>query len=537
MLSPPTRLLTLALAVIATTFAYADDSKLAYRQSIDAEIRAGFKRAKVSPVGPADDATFLRRVFLDLVGTIPTDAEARAFLTDKDAKKRDKLINKLLDDPRFAGHQADTWDLVLFGRRANGNDATRKRDTFKDWISDKFRKNEPVDHWVRELLLGEKEGTDLFYVQYRNQPEDATEGVSRIFLGMQLQCARCHDHPYEVWTQRDFYGMAGFFVRLVVQDGGASKAKGRFRIQERASGEVLFAGSVKDARPGKKGEPVPAKFLGGDVVKDPPFPKDFKEVDYRTSKNLPKPPFSRKEKLADWIVAKENPYFARAIVNRIWGQFMGRGFVHPVDDLSEKHTPSHPDLLKGLTEQFVANKYDLKWLIREIVSSDSYQLSAKGDDSTTRDALPKWYQRARVRPLTAEEMVASLGTATGYVRAGGKMTNNGPEYFLRFFGTPTNGLGEFQGALSEHLFMNNSSNVKEMIRRRKGNLADNLATSSESWDKRVDQLFLAVLTRQPNDAERKAFVAHLTSDAKKQDSLIEEAIWALVSGAEFRFNR
>ncbi|HXG09852.1 MAG TPA: DUF1549 and DUF1553 domain-containing protein [Gemmataceae bacterium] len=502
------------------------------RKLIDEEIRAAWTREKIVPSPRADDAVFLRRVYLDLVGTIPTYDEARAFLADPDPHKRAKLIDRLLDDPRFATHQADVWDLVLFGRHPAGGEDTRKRPAFKKWLADKFAQNVPYDQWVRELLQGEEDGSQVYYVQYRNQPEEAAVGVSRVFLGTQLHCARCHDHPYENWTQRDFYGMAAFFVRLVVLEEGSGAQK-RFRIAEKSTGEVLFSGAAKDQRPGKKGEPVKPKFLGGEELEEPPVPKDFKEPDFRKVKEPPRPLFSRKEKLAAWVTAPDNPYFARALANRLWAQFLGRGLVHPVDDLSDKNTPSHPRLLEALTAHLRTHKFDVKSLIREIVNSETYQLAGTGPETR---ALPLWFERAPVRPLTAEQLLASLRTATGFDAAGGKIGGDTIEYLTRFFGEPTNGQGEFQASLSEHLFLNNSHHLRQMIQPRKENLAHILLTAPASWEERVDRLFLSVLSRPPSAAERQRFVQHLTSDPQAAPALVEEAIWALVSCSEFRFN-
>ncbi len=500
------------------------------RDVVDAEVRAAWQREKVTPAAPASDAEFLRRAFLDFVGTIPTHDEAAAFLRDADPKKREKLIDRLLADPRFAAHQADVWDLVLFGRNPQGGDATRKRDGFKKWLADKLAKNAPFDRWVRDLLLAEQEGPELFYVQFRNHPEEATVAVSRLFLGTQLQCARCHDHPFESWTQRDFYGMAGFFVRLVVVDGRESAGKKRYFVGEKNSGEVLFSGKASEQRPGRKGEPVRPKFLGGPVLDEPPAPTNVKEPPPAPGKAPPKPAFSRKEKLAAWVVAPDNPWFARATANRVWAQFMGRGLAHPVDDLGGKNGPSHPELLKALTEQFVAHKFDLKWLMRELANSEAYQLSARGPSA---EALPPWFERAPVRPLSAEQLLASLRTATGY--EAGKLPSAMGEWVLRYFGEPTNGQGDFQGSLAEHLFLNNSGELRQMIQHRKGNLADALLSSARPWEERVDRLFLSVLTRPPRPQERKLFVAHLTSSGKPEP-LVEEAIWVLLNAAEFRFN-
>lgn len=502
------------------------------RQRIDAEVQKAWQREKIQPAGLADDATFLRRLFLDLVGTIPSEAEARAFLADQDPNKREKLIDRLLADPRFAAHQATTWDLVLFGRHPPGGDATRKRDDFRAWLTQKWIRNEGYDRWVRALLLGEEEGSALFHVQFRGQPEEATVAITRLFLGTQLQCARCHDHPYERWTQRDFYGMAAFFVRLVVVDGPAKGNQRSYRLGEKSTGEVLFSGSAKEQKPGKKGDPIAPRFLGAaQPLAEPALPMGFKEPSLSSGKMPPPPHFSRKARLAEWVTAPDNPYFAQAVANRVWGQFMGRGLVHPVDDLGEKKEPSHPELMRAVTSQLIAHKFDLKWYIRELVNSQTYQRAARGPSTA---ALPQWFERARVRPLLAEELLASLRVATGTEN---EKDNSGlKEYVTQYFGEPTNGRGDFQGSLAEHLFLNNSGQVRQMIQPHKGNLADRLLKSSHSWEARVEQMFLATLTRLPTPEEKARFVKHLTS-TNKPEPLVGEAIWVLVNCAEFRFNR
>ena len=521
----------IGVAVAATAFA----AEVALRQVIDTQVQAAWKKEKIQPAAKSDDATFLRRIYLDLLGTIPTHDEARQFLDDTDALKRDKLIARLLEDPRFAQQQATLWDLNLFGRRPPNQEATRNRTLFKQWLTEKFAKNEPFDRWVRDLLLAEQEGSEVFYAAYSNKPEDLTEAFSRIFLGTQIQCARCHDHPYTALSQKDFYGMAGFFVRLVVMDQGSSgagdKQVKKFKIGEKSSGDVLFAGNMKDAKPGKKGEPVKPKFLTGAALEEPTLPVGFKEPEFKTgTKSLPKPEFSRKEKLAEWATAPANPFFARAAVNRAWAQFMGRGIVHPVDDFGADTKPVLPALLDALTQQFVEHKFDMRWLIGELVSSQTYQLASGGE---AKDALPKQFERARIRPLSAEEMAAVLKTAGG--DAPQKSDGVTSEYFLRYFGEPTNGQGDFQGSLTEHLFLNNSPNVRAFISRKKGNLADTINLSSEPWEQRVDRMFLSVLTRLPKETERAKFVTYLKGDPKAEN-LVEEALWVLVNMSEFRFN-
>jgi hypothetical protein len=530
---PGPRFLSTFLLLVAVPLGYAQEKPL--RQIIDAEIKAGWQKEKIAPAGRSTDSVFLRRVYLDLIGVVPSYEETTAFLKDTDPQKRAKVIDRLLADPRYGAQQSHFWDLVLFGRHPQNIFDTRKHDNFTKWMEGEFNRNEPYDRIVQKMLIGEQEGSEMFYVQYRNAPEEAATAVARFFLGTQLQCARCHDHPFEKWTQKDFFGMAGFFVRLVVVDDGGGEGKRKYKIGEKSTGDVLFAGNVKETRPGMKGDPVKPRFLGmTDDLKEPAMPKDFKEPVLKGKALPPKPAFSRKEKLAEWVTAKENPYFARAIANRMWSQFMGRGFVHPVDDLTSKdRAPSHPELLNAITREIAAHKYDLKWLIREIVNSEAYQIA---DNGPVTEAMPSMYERARVRPLSVEELMPSLRVATGYDPAWMKTSGDYREYFMRYFGEPTDGQGHFQGSLAEHLFLNNAPQIRQFAQQRKGNLADLIITSKDPWEAKVDRLFLSVLSRTPTAVERERFVKHLSSDAKMTPQLVEDAIWVLISCSEFRFN-
>jgi hypothetical protein len=515
------------------------------RELIDAEVAAVWKEEKVAPAGPADDAAFLRRVFLDLVGDVPTYDDARGFLADSAPDKRSRLIDRLLADPRFARQQAAVWDLVFFGRHPNDSELTNRRDLFQKWLVEKFEKNEPYDQWVRELLTAAGNTKDvgpvMFQCQFRGSPEEAAVAVSRIFLGTQLQCARCHNHPFDKWTQTDFYGFAGFFARTAFVENSAA-GKRHYLVAEKSTGEVLFTGPAGKQKAGQKGRPVPAKFLAGAVLQEPPLPKDFKEADYKTVKTAPAPVFSRKQKLAEWVTSPTNPYFAKAAVNRVWAQFMGRGLVHPVDDLGDNAQATHPRLLKEMAAQLAAHGFDLKRLIRELVNSRTYQLAATGPVTA---AMPVWFERARVRPLSAEEMLAALRTATGFDNASRiagekpgreKLPGAMREYMVRYFGEPMDGQGEFQAGLAEHLFFGTGSQVRQIIRRKKGNLTDAVLGSQEPWEARVDRMFLSVLCRPAKAEERARFVAFLTSDPKAE-GLVEEAIWVLLNCSEFRFNR
>ena len=521
------------IVFLVPTWAHAQGGPL--RDTIDREIRAGWAKEKLGTPKPSSDSVFLRRVYLDLVGMIPTYEETTAFLADTDPQKREKLIDKLLADPRYARNQAQVWDVSLLGRSPKGIRSTN-RDAFRKWLATQFEQNVSYDRIVHKLLRAEEDDSKLLYVAYRNS-DDLTTKTMRFFLGTQLQCAKCHDHPFEDWTQQDYYGMAGFFVRTyVVETDGATEHIKKFFVGEKSTGEVSFKIALKDAKTGTKGEPVKPKFLGGDELQEPELPKDFKEPKVEQKQAPPKPLFSRREKVVEWITAKDNPYLARAAVNRIWAQFMGRGFVHPVDDFNQDNEPSHPELLKAIETGFIAHQFDVKWLIREIVNSDPYQAT---DGGSTTDAMPKFYQRARVRPLSAEELTASLHVAAGLgVEAARNSKPSGD--MVKYLGEPTDGQGRFQGSLTEHLFIHNGDQFRGLCYPRNGNLTENLLKSTDDVEAKVDRMFLSVLSRKPTTEERERFVSYLSvdpKDTKLASQKMQEAMWVLVACSEFRFNR
>jgi hypothetical protein len=326
--------------------------------------------------------------------------------------------------------------------------------------------------------------------------------------------------------------MAAFLARLDVVSTGKLGNLTKYMIGEKSTGDVLFTGPVSQQEAGKKGEPVKPRFLRGDELQEPPLPEGFKEVKFESNKTPPKPQFSRKDQLADWITRADNAYFARAAANRLWAQYLGRGVVHPVDNLSDSNPPSHPALLDALAHGLVEHKFDLKWYVRELCNSRTYQLSSSG---AVEDAAPQWFQQARMRPLSAEELIESWRVATGYDAASSKKSEDrfrplGNGYLVRFFGQPTNGVGDFQGGLQEHLYLNNGP-LGQLVAGGKGGLHDALA--SDEWPQRIDRLFLSILTRRPSDAERERFAVYI--DADKEDRL-REAIWVLMTCSEFRFN-
>jgi hypothetical protein len=537
------KIVVLGLALPAWGSLAADES---LRDFVDARIEAAWPREKLTPAPQASDAEFLRRICLDLVGTIPAHEQAAKFLDDPSAEKRTRLIDELLADPRYSRYQAEVWDQVLFGRHPPGYETDRRSGLLR-WLEKQFAENMPYDEWVQALLKAEgnsvEDGPPMYFAQYRNQPEDASEAISQTFLGVQLQCARCHDHPFEAWTQLDFYGMAAFLSRLQIVSAGKQDNLSKFMVAEKSTGDILFTGPVKEQVAGKKGEPVKPKFLLGEPLVEPAVPADFKERKFEDNQVPEKPLFSRKDQLADWITADTNPFFARAIANRLWAQYMGRGLVHPVDNMSESNQPTHPELLDRLAAELKSHKFDLKWFVRELVNSRTYQLSSRGSSD---EPLPIWHEHGRVRPLSAEELMDSWRTATwqSAVEAERKSPDKersknrfhpiAKEYMLQFFGTPSTGTGDFQGGLHEHLFLNNGP-LSQLVERQKGSLSHWLETSQEPLEVRIERLYLSTLSRRPTPEEVVKITAFAgAGDAK--NTRWQDVVWALVTCSEFRFN-
>ncbi|QDU98004.1 DUF1549 and DUF1553 domain-containing protein [Lignipirellula cremea] len=534
---------SLAICVCLTGMVPSLSAAEALRDVIDRRIGEAWQKRKIEPAAPATDEEFLRRIYLDLTGSIPTYDQALAFLDNTSPTRREQLIDQLLADPAYAVHQARQWDMLFFGRHPPGF-YSGSRDGFKDWLAKQFAQNTPYDQIVSAILKAEgntaENGAPMYLVQYKNEPEDATEKITQTFLGVQLQCARCHDHPYENWSQLDFYGMAAFLARLeVVEVGTTADKQKKVMIAEQSVGDVNFTGPASEAEVGQKGVPVAPKFLLGDALSEPTPPEDAKPLKFASGKVPPAPTFSRKNALAEWVTSRDNPFFAKATANRVWGQFMGRGIVHPIDNMSESNSPTHPELLVELTEQLVDHNFDLKWYIRELVNSQTYQLSSVSEVEAER---PLWFERARNRPLSAEELAASWRVAVNYAAVDSKTEEQVEKdefyplgnYQMSFFGEPTDGVGDFVGGLSEHLYMNNGG-ISKLLSNGEGGLLRALAESEEAPEKRVDQLYLSILSRRPTPAEQARFVEHLSGD-DSQFELVKEAMWVLMTCSEFRFN-
>ncbi len=488
---------------------------------IDDHLSDSWRQAELEPAPLCDDATFLRRVFLDLIGTLPTPDETRRFLASQDDKRRTKLVDELLERPEYAEHWALKWgDLLRAHRRSLGE---KGLGSFNGWLKTALRENRPIDRTVRELLVSRgnvyKNGAAAYYF-IDQMPEELAETTAQVFLGVRIGCAKCHHHPFEVWTQDDYHGLAAFFARVRRKD---TKDEGLYG----GSQSIGLAATGALAHP-VTGKPVAPHVLGG-------TPLDVKEGD------------DPRRALADWITQRENPFFARNIVNRYWGQLFGRGLVDPIDDIRASNPASHPALLDALARDFVEHKYDLKHLLRTLCAARAYQLDS--ETAPKRDVDGTFFTHYPLRRLPAEVFLDAVNQAVeaNEVFAGlppGTRAINLPDpavvsAFLDTFGRPkraTNCECERSGGrdLGQALHLVNSDKLHAKVVAPKGRVA--LLLASKMKDERiVEELYLATLSRLPGRAEQET-IRKLLAEAPSRKEGFEDLLWTLLNTAEFGCN-
>lgn len=512
---------------------------------IDAEIEAGWQRAGVAPADPCDDAEFLRRVSLDLSGRIPSISDARQFLDDPEPDKRALLVSRLLNHAGFAAHFANVWrELLLPG--ANNNAETRALvPPLEAWLRLRFAEKAPYDRLVTEVLTTRVDvpaGNNLavnpapiaptpaaFFFANQRKPESLAASTARLFLGVQLQCAECHDHPFADWKQEEFWNLAAFFRDVAApptdDDGAPLPAR---RMQDASEGIEI---------PGT-GRRVPAVYL-----------RDGRDVAAGENQRV---------LLARWIASGENAYFARATVNRVWAHFLGYGLIEPIDDVTPVNPPSHPDALERLVEQFIAHRFELGYLIKAITSTRAYQLTSAVPESG--DADPQLFARMPVRTLSAEQLFDSLVEATGYrpARAPAGMAallgeGSARSQFVARFGGVNERTAEGESSILLALAMMNGDLVGAATSLEE---SETLAAVADApffdTPARVETLFLAALARRPSPHEASRFCAYVDSktgvdengDGKADESKTEkerraalaDIFWALLNSSEFQLN-
>lgn len=488
----------------------ADAAALA--RQIDDLIQARLDSEGLPRVSQADDAEFLRRVSLDLHGVVPSAERTARFLDDNDPDKRAALIDELLVSPRFGEYLGDVWRGRLISPLAN--EQRMQPDRFADWLAERFN-NDRWDRTVFDLLTATgkiDENPAVTYLIDGRHPlgvTDLTDLSSRYFLGVRLNCAQCHDHPFVAWTREDYWGMAAFFTQI--QTPGRPKMVYQAGVQDNP--RVTLA-SLADADMLEGYLSRPPTFLGGETF-------DSDNEPYRRT-------------LAAWMTSTENPYFARAAVNRMWWHFFGRGIVNPVDDMHSGNFPSHPDLLDLLSREFVASGFDLKFLCRAILNSRTYQQTSRPGDQPDEEA--RLFARMSIKVLTAEQLYDSLVEILGPpAKTPGINARFGSRHeFTQFFAAdgdpePT----RYDRGIPHVLRLMNSP---QFAGRSLSALVSKTTSSSRPADEVIDQLFLAILARRSTPDERQLALDQRSSADTSPDSAYRELAWALLMSSEFSLN-
>ncbi len=513
-------------------------------QIIDREITGGLPNFQQVASPRSTDAEFLRRVTLDLTGRTPSADQTRQFLANRSPDKRSKLIDQLLASPDYARRMQEYFDVVLMDRR---RDVKVPRAAWEEYLRTSFASNKPYDALVGEMLSND--GADAktraaakFFLERELDPTVVTRDISRLFLGRNLQCAQCHDHPLvDDYKQEHYYGIQAFFNRAFLFPN-AKDAKAV--IAEKADGEVNFI-SVFD--PKKVQMTTPPKVPGWKPITDPKLEKG-KEYKVAPKKDVkPIPAYSRLAQLATAVTAGENLAFRRTAVNRFWAIMMGRGLVEPLDYDHSNNPASHPKLFECMAEEFAKHQYDVKWLLRKIALSETYQRSS--ELPKTKAEIPQdRYASAIIKPLSPEQLGYAVTQATGLTdvyrkELGAKLKeatlhaklapNLAP--FRSMYGSPAGEPEEnFVSTLDQTLFVKHGGHLRNLISPRTGSLVERAAKMTEP-SQVAEELYLTVYNRLPDDEERRD-VAELLQTTTNRTTLLTDIVWAMLASAEFRFN-
>jgi hypothetical protein len=497
--------------------------------------------------GPASDGEFLRRVYLDLTGTIPTTVQTRDFLKDPSPGKRQALIDRLLASPEHTRHFASVLDVLLMERL---RDKYVPHAQWLEYLRTSVAANKPWDELVREILSGDDANPKLqpatkFYLEREAEPNVLTRDISRLLLGTNLQCCQCHDHPrIDDYKQIHFYGLFAFVSRTSLVP---SRTPGKTRVavlSEKADGEVTFQ-SVFD--PAKVTKSTGPRMPDKPPLKEPAVEKGKEYVVAPAPGVRAVPRYSRRALLGPTLARADNEPFKRNIANRLWALMMGRGLVHPLDLDHSANPPSHPELLTLLADDIAARKFDMRGFLRELALSQTYQRSSESP-SGIKEAAPTSYTVALLKPLTPEQLAWSIMQATGLTdaerQALGKNATEAALYgrlagnvtpFVRTFGNAPGKPQEFDARLDQALFLANGPMVRGWLNPRPGNLIDRL-TKLTNTDALAEELYLSVFTRLPSEEERKEVADFLAGHAQDRTAALQEIAWALLASAEFRFN-
>jgi hypothetical protein len=490
-------------------------------QRVDELLTEQWAGATIDPAAPASDGEFLRRACLDLTGVIPRASHVRAFLADERLDKRALLIDELLNSPRYSTHMATTWRNRILPT-ALAPERNREAIALQKWLRTRFAKNLRYDNLVGELLLtlgGDELGPALYYQANDLSPEKLAGSAAELFLGVRLDCAQCHDHPFADWSQRDFWGLAAFFARVKSRDNrGMGMMDARYRLVDAPAGDVMLPESS---------EVVPPKFPKGEAASD-----DSRQT--------------RRVQLAIWMTSGDNPFFARAAVNWAWTHLFGRGLVDSLDDVADPKAAGDAKLLNELADYFVDSGYDLRELWRVLAGTRAYQLSGGREDADAADL----FAQMRAKPLTPEQLYDSFvmlapsnsPVAANAARAAdmARSLDEDPVRieFVRNMRAPPGIATEYRAGTLQALMLMNGRVASGVSNADASNLLGAIVAPYMSDEERVESLFLSTVSRMPEKDEREACVAVLADCETENDRnrALSDVLWALLNSTEFAFN-
>jgi hypothetical protein len=485
------------------------------------------------PSEPCSDAQFIRRASLDITGTLPTPAEVTSFEADKDAGKRARLVDTLLERPEYAYYFANKWADILHVKRHGQPMRAQGTIAFHEWIRDSVAQDVPYDEFARSILTAVGDETKcppMVWYKEVQSPEQFVDNTAQVFLGLRLACAQCHHHPYEKWGQDDYWGIAGYFGRVARK---VTPVPGGFQNQpaQRVAIFTSSSGSVTNKRTGQPAaiKPLDGKPLQVEAGADP------------------------RERLADWMVAGKNPFFARAVANRYWAHFFGRGLVDPLDDMRVTNPPSNPELLDALAKDLVEHGYSLKHLVGTICKSRTYQLSAMPNEFNKQDK--QTYARYYPKRLSAEVLFDAICQVTNAPAAFGGLPQDKhaprraimlpdesfTSYFLDVFGRPQRISAcecerVSEANLAQALHLLNSDEIQAKLSQG-GGRAETLAKDQRPEAVKIEELFLWAFARKPTTVQLNTALEHIAKNAANKKVAYENIIWALLNTKEFVFNQ
>jgi hypothetical protein len=479
-------------------------------ERVDALLAEYWREHEITPSEPSTDAEFLRRVYLDLIGTLPSATQVRQFLDDPAPTKRSTVIDQLVDAPLHPTHLANTWRRILVANQA-GSDPFGQVG-MQDWLRNQFVDNTRFDRLVGNFLTvsgGQDTGPVIYYRLLELKPEKLASSVAKCFLGVQLQCAECHDHPFVETTQEDFWSFAAFFARVRNRYGEQMSPFAQFSLYDSTEGEVTLPDN--------------------DATIAPRYPGSQSAVEPRGT---------RREQLSLWMASSENDFLGPATVNRVWSLLFGRGLVHPVDDMGSHNPSEHPQLLDELSEFFIQSGYDLRNLFQVLAKTKAYQRSSTKGGAAGAKAVPaEAFAQMQVKALTADQLFDSLRTTLKMPRdpaASNPLLESTRRTFVSQMNSQSDDLTKLESSVQQTLLMMNGQITEQFINTNQQGLTAALAAPYLDDEGRLELLFLASLSREPTAAERRTFGEHLK--VSENSSAIQDIVWALVNSSEYRLN-